>query len=67
MAPEAFAAILRKLDKNAQVCFRLINGTKATGIVDLVSLNGDVVWLITGGARRMFISDDVSEIGRHAP
>lgn len=64
---EAFAAILRKLNKDDQVCLRLVDGTSITGIVDLISIHGDVMWLITAGGRQMFIPDDVNDIVRKEP
>lgn len=64
---EAFAAILRKLNKDDQVCLRLVDGTSTTGMVDLISIHGDVMWLLTPGGRQMFIPDDVNDIVRKAP
>lgn len=67
MSSEAFAAVLRKLNRDDQVCLHLVDGTSTTGIVDLISIHGDVMWLITAGGRQMFIPDDVNDIVRNAP
>ncbi|AMB40259.1 hypothetical protein AUT26_08570 [[Arthrobacter] sp. ATCC 21022] len=64
MSLEAFSAILRKLHKDDQVSLSLIDGTSLAGTVDLISIHGDVMWLITAGGRQMFIPDDVNEVLR---
>lgn len=64
---EEFAAVLRQLRKHDQVNVKLLNGRSTTGAVDLVSLNGDLLWLHTSHGRQMFIYNDVWDITKSAP
>lgn len=64
---EEFAAVLRQLRKHDPVTVQLLNGRSTTGAVDLVSLNGDLLWLHTAHGRQMFIYSDVRDISKSAP
>ncbi|MCP9001899.1 hypothetical protein NFC73_19520 [Pseudarthrobacter sp. RMG13] len=64
---KSFAAVLRLLRKQDHVTIQLLNGHSTTGTVDLVSLNGDLLWLHTPYGRQMFIYNDVRDITKSAP
>lgn len=42
----------------------LVNDTITNGLVDLISINGDVLWVRTTGGRQMFMQADVKDLTR---
>lgn len=64
---ETFASLLARLRRDDQVDATLVNGGSLRGRVDLVSLNGDVLWVHTGNGRRMLFNLDVANLVRVKP
>ena len=64
---DTVASVLRRLRKDDQVTLTLFNDTITNGLVDLISINGDVLWVLTPGGRQMFMQEDVKDLTRLTP